>query len=106
VYLPFGKHKGQHVGAVPSSYLFWLLENTDLKPHVEYGVREELARRFSPPVRRELGTLTRAELEARVSDWFRCLAVRFHPDRGGHDRDMVVVNEAHEQLRAVLGLRH
>jgi len=55
-------------------------------------LREELhnlqmERLFKPPI---------------VSTWFRTLSMRFHPDRGGSDVEMKVVNEAHDALRALL----
>jgi hypothetical protein len=41
---------------------------------------------------------------AKVDGWFRELALRYHPDRGGSDRDMQVLNDARDRLRAALGL--
>ncbi len=46
--LPFGRHRGQPISAVPGDYLEWLLRNTDgTSQDVTLTVRTELARRVT-----------------------------------------------------------
>jgi hypothetical protein len=46
--LPFGRHRGQPLSAVPADYLEWLLRNTDgTSQDVALTVRSELARRVT-----------------------------------------------------------
>jgi hypothetical protein len=47
----------------------------------------------------------RPQVRLLVKRWSGALARRFHPDRGGSDRDMVVINVAHDLLLEVLGIR-
>jgi hypothetical protein len=41
-------------------------------------------------------------IESLLGQWFRRMALRFHPDRGGSDRDMQVVNICHEEFVKLL----
>ena len=38
--LKFGKHKGKELSQVPTEYLFWLIENTDVND-VKYGKQNQ-----------------------------------------------------------------
>lgn len=50
VAIPFGKHKGQPLAAVPTSYLTWLVHSAKLSTGLAAAVREELERRgLTPP---------------------------------------------------------
>lgn len=37
-----------------------------------------------------------------VSKWYREMAMKFHPDRGGHHEAMVAINFAYERLKEML----
>jgi hypothetical protein len=43
--MPSGKHQGEPVGDVPTSYLRWLLHRPNTRPHLREDIEEELARR-------------------------------------------------------------
>ena len=36
--MPFGKHKGELIGDIPTDYLRWLFEKADLDPKLEEWV--------------------------------------------------------------------
>ena len=68
--MPFGRHKGTRLSALPSTYLKWCLGNLDeLEPRLSAAIREEVDRRgvrFVPadPVLFDL----EENLTARVAD--------------------------------------
>lgn len=46
--MPFGKHKGVPIAAVPTSYLKWMLDNaTELDPDVSFTFQAEIGKRGS-----------------------------------------------------------
>ena len=45
-YMPWGKHKGQPLSAVPERYLVWAFRESHCKPHDKRTILAELQRRF------------------------------------------------------------
>jgi len=43
--MPFGRHKGRELAALPKDYLTWLAANVDLRPQLAQRVRLELQKR-------------------------------------------------------------
>jgi hypothetical protein len=43
-----------------------------------------------------------SSLEPIIRDWYHRLALRFHPDRGGTNEAMQIVNYAHDELRRLI----
>lgn len=109
---PFGKFKGHDVRDVSAGYLAWALEEcSNLSPALRWAIRRELAERLelqsvvsTPPPRTTTGTLSPADLDGRVRNWFHRLARQHHPDVGGDGQVMRAINEAHDTLRRELGL--
>jgi len=100
VNMPFGKHRGQPLEEVPTSYLQWLLDNCDLRPQLQEAVEEELGQRWSQPPPEPVYAI--AELspwEEVVRTWHREMALRFHPDRGGSAEVMKALNHAADRLK-------
>jgi hypothetical protein len=106
--LPWGKFRGALIAEVPSTYLVWLLEESDIDESYCLAIRQLLARRLglqrspAPPSRGpmlppgELAPAFRAMLEA----GYRTLALQHHPDRGGDVEAMKRVNAARDWARA------
>jgi hypothetical protein len=105
--MPFGKHQGQEVSTVPAGYLCWILESfTDLDDDLREAIRHELVRRFElVHVTNYIMGLGPDELESIVSNWFRRLALKWHPDRGADHRAMQALNEPHHEIRKELRLQ-
>jgi uncharacterized protein (DUF3820 family) len=126
VRMPFGKHKGELLGDVPTDYLGWLLRECDLEPYLRAAVEAEHEFRWGPrhgrgnpgegtgpasPAGRAAArgagagaSQGRALVDVRgvVKRWFAELALRYHKDRGGTDEAMRLVNYAHERLLQLL----
>jgi hypothetical protein len=102
--MPFGKYKNQPLNTIPEGYLVWLIEEVNLKPRLRSQVHEELLRRQGgystpePAPKEPNGSGVREV----VAGWFRKLALKHHPDRGGSDLAMQVLNDAHEELLRAL----
>jgi hypothetical protein len=95
--MPFGKHRGQPLEDISSSYLKWLLTISVL-PDLQYAVENELRARGAGAQKKPPKELTKAV----VSTWYRRLSMRFHPDHGGSKVAMQVVNEARELLEEMI----
>jgi hypothetical protein len=111
--MPWGRFKGWQIRDVPSNYLTWVLEEADAPaPWLLDAIEAELARRFCAGCRRSASPWQQtsppssetAGLADKVQIWFSRLALHFHPDRGGSDEQMRVVNEAHSSLRELLNI--
>jgi Putative quorum-sensing-regulated virulence factor len=100
--MPFGKFKGAPVEDLPSSYLWWLVENIELREPLKSAIEDEVESRSfrseEPAVPEEIlaaaGDIVRAG--------YRILSQRYHPDRGGDLERMKRVNLAAEWLRGQL----
>lgn len=50
------------------------------------------------------GQFTRQGVEGDVKTWYRNLATKYHPDRGGTNEAMSALNDANDRLRRQLGI--
>lgn len=106
--MPFGKHRGLPLSAIPLDYLRWLT-TIELQPRLREAVAAELEARGrsrqyrrtwdAPPI--GSGLPVRPELGIALVDAGRkALALRHHPDRGGDPALMAALNDAADRLRA------
>lgn len=116
--MPFGKHKGEHVNDVPLDYLMWVVENCDLRSEtlaaaIHARIHGRQSRTSSshspppppPPPRPDPGPGTGiATIEKVVRAWHHQMTKKYHPDRGGSQTEMLVVNEGAELLKQLAGL--
>jgi hypothetical protein len=100
VRMPFGKFKGHAVDDLPRDDLEWLADNVALREPLASAVQEALGG----------GSLTKTgdlppELKPVVSEivsqGYRTLAQKCHPDAGGDHRQMIRLNQARDWLRKV-----
>lgn len=104
--MSFGMHRGRRVSQVPTQYLRWCLQTVNLEryPDLRDAMRRELDGRgrsagdasHAASTDRTAGAL--AIVGDVVRSWYREMALRFHPDRGGSTEAMQVINHAHERL--------
>jgi Putative quorum-sensing-regulated virulence factor len=94
VRMRFGKYKGYEVADLPRPYLEWLLgvAREPLLSAVRRALGEE------KPAARAISPAVKAMAREIVSQGYRSLAQKHHPDRGGNHEDMVLVNKAKELL--------
>jgi hypothetical protein len=100
----FGKHQGRRIADTPTGYLHWVFDNcTDLYPDFREMIRQELARRAGDHAQgaSDRATAGTSLTDPVISEFFRLLSLKYHPDRGGTHEQMLVVNEARE-LRELL----
>ena len=114
--MPFGKYRGQGFASIPTDYLVWVLVEADAPgPTLRALIRAELLRRGvevdeegaedarqAPPPPPPRGGQGPDALEA-LTRWYRGACKRHHPDRGGSEQAMRVVNEAYAELKRLLG---
>ena len=100
--MDFGKYKDRPVEDVPTSYLEWCLRKCEcLRPWLRRAIEAVLhdrGRAEPEPVP------ALPDLAWVVSQWYREMALRFHPDRGGDVQVMQALNSAHERLKELLGV--
>ena len=104
--MPFGRHKGVALDALPLKYLKWLANLDDLREPLASAVYAEMDRRegrHSEPRNERPRQLPQPEVFAEIiNTGFRTLANKYHPDRDGGDPEkMVQLNRAVEFLRQV-----
>jgi hypothetical protein len=104
----FGKHRGKPLPSVPGNYLHWCLnECQGLDDWLRAAIERELQSRDSGPPRppehqhhgQGQGGRQLVDVRSLVQTWYREMALRFHPDRGGSHEAMKVINHAHERLK-------
>jgi hypothetical protein len=111
VFMNFGKHRGKRIDAVPLDYLLWAAEcATGISPPMKRAIRDELDRRAGGANgRRRGGPEPRpgppppgVDWRPLLKRWFARLSKKYHPDAGGTDEQMRVVNHAREVLEELL----
>jgi hypothetical protein len=94
----FGKFKGSRVEALPDDYLDWLA-SVDLKnERLRSAVEEERQRRLFLQQNRE--HINAKLVDEIVSAGVRSLARKYHPDGGGSNERMQMVNVAADWIKA------
>ena len=123
VTMPWGKHKGVPISQIPTSYIAWLLAESDNLPHnlrrllgvtlvtkLRIGECDRCHLRHSNycgQCAREVAKLASSKPPGPDHDhtanfaerWLRKMAMKFHPDRGGNTQSMAAVNAGFELLR-------
>jgi hypothetical protein len=101
--MPFGKHKGWPLEALPTNYLDWLLGLGTLREPLASAVRQERARRESGATSHSpLRQLDPAIAQEVIRAGYRQLALKHHPDHGGETATMQRLNGTVEALRQPL----
>lgn len=117
--MPFGKHRGEELDQIPEDYLIWVLEKADrASPLLKMAIRRVLglppaddpfgSDYYSPPPPPppppppRKGMVAKQELESALRSYFRRLAMKHHPDRGGSNDRMAVVNEVMNDVLRML----
>lgn len=106
--MPWGKHAGKELEDVPEDYLVWVLDHCEnASPTLRRAIRAQLGLdepesyyRPPPPPPPRSGPIVSQET---VSRWYRKLALKYHPDRGGSAEVMQAINDAKEMLLRELG---
>jgi hypothetical protein len=99
--MPWGKYRGRHIMDVPAGYLGWLLEECASAPaYLLDAAQAELGRRYGTGERATCPRCSRAE--AVVLAWYRKAARRCHPDTGGSEVAMRLLNDLRDEVLAAL----
>jgi len=93
--MPWGKHKGIHIRSVPLSYLAWLLESGSIDSSFRVCLAVEIRRRMNE-ISPELNS--KSSIRKDLSEIVRRLSVACHPDLGGSQTAMKIVNELREAV--------
>jgi hypothetical protein len=102
--MPFGKHRGQQLNKLPTSYLEWLLTLNKLRLPLRNAVNDVLeSRRYQSQVQAPTPS---SEIFVAAEDivraGYRHLSQQHHPDKGGDVERMKSVNLAAAWLRTNL----
>ena len=88
--MPFGKFKGVNIIDIPTNYLCYAIEEFELPGELRQTLKLEVFNRL------DLNSLDiHVNYEALVDfkNIYRKLSVKYHPDRGGSEIEMKVLNE-------------
>jgi Putative quorum-sensing-regulated virulence factor len=101
--MSFGKHKGLPLTEVPDQYLEWALrECGSLGQRMRRAIETELDRRFAESDAQVTIDIP-AAAQGLVTTWYRRMALKYHPDRGGSQEAMKVINAGVELFRELAG---
>jgi hypothetical protein len=101
--MPFGKHRGLALAAIPTDYLQWLAGLDDLREPLKGAVIAELLARRQAVQLPLLPCPDPALAERLVATGRRVLARKLHPDVGGTHHDFVRLGEVSEWLASLIG---
>jgi hypothetical protein len=100
--MPFGKYEGYDVREIPRNYLDWCLNNIgDLSPRLREAMEDALAGRSRSARQRspiKVIEKVRDQFRTAVKTWYRHASRKHHPDHGGSNERMAVINEARDEL--------
>lgn len=86
--MPFGKFKGVFITEIPTNYLCYAIEEFDLPIELQNQIKFEISIRLDiAPI--EVSNKTEQDFK----NAYRKLSVKYHPDKGGSDIEMKVLNE-------------
>jgi hypothetical protein len=71
-YMPWGKHRGRHIGDVPRRYLIWLIEEAE---RLDAGLRADIVDELLTRICR----YREPPPPSRIQQVYRQLSLRFHP---------------------------
>ncbi len=104
--MPWGKYRGVDTSAIPSSYLCWVLEEANsLTQTLRVAILDELSRRFGgrPAATVPPAVCTRCGgLRDAFTGWYRRKAMTLHPDHGGSEAGMRLLNDLRDELIPLL----
>src|ERR1700677_3442017 len=97
VSMPFGKHNGQPMCDIPTPYLAWVLRDCE---SAEWWLREAVQVELDARIHDSQPVTTRhahpkeeaVSVGAVIKSWWREMALRHHPDRGGDTRVTQALN--------------
>jgi len=118
--MPFGKYKGMHFDAIPTSYFDWLLNqdwlsdqlrnqiktwnhsnSSDESGHSNHNYRNHS--QTENPVTPKLTAEEMTDLQKIIKLGFKALALKYHPDTGGTNEEMKRLNSLIKKLH-IIGL--
>ena len=128
--MPFGRHKGTQLRAIPHGYLQWVLRVPDISIDLRRAIEQVLRPQDDlqtlelevKQLKEKIGELEDEigyreflleEKEERIvalsktspslhwwGNWFNRAVMVCHPDRGGNEQAMTLLNEANEKVKS------
>jgi hypothetical protein len=103
ILMPFGKFRNRPLDEIPTDYLWWLLDEVDLRPRLKKAIQSEVDRRERPdPPPSPAAGPDLQKLKNLIQSWHRRTVMKHHPDRGGNLEVMKAFNAAFDDLKALL----
>jgi len=101
--MPWGKYVGKDITELPFGYLAWVWEESGLDAAGKSKVRREMLRRLGADAA-PISPAKHSGVWDSVQAMLRRLMLRHHPDRGGSEAAMTVVNEMREEMSSLRSL--
>lgn len=115
VRVPFGKHRGALLSNIPDGYLAWLVGKADggapdpgflarNKNFFDEAGCEYQRRKDGKPLTSEVNGIPdelRGYLKEFINLGYKAMAIKYHPDKGGTDEEMIQIGQLRDYLKGL-----
>lgn len=93
---PFGKYKGHFIDELPNNYICYALGNMDLPIELNEALKRVLIQNLNLF---DIIVTEDEDLSSTLKVSYRQMCKKYHPDSGGSDYAMQVINEFYNLLK-------
>ena len=96
---PFGKYKGWSIEDIPVNYICYALQNMDLPNELNHSLKSVLVEKLNLNDYLENDEYSFLNESMNPKAAYRMMSKKYHPDAGGSDYDMQIINEFYNLMK-------